>query len=78
MVAGFVPAFAALAEAEREAAVVALLDEALCAKMSAQASVADAPQQPPRAPTPRGTPAETQQPAGVRARGVPASRDATR
>ena len=73
--AGFVPAFGALPEAQREAAVVALLDEALCAKLEAQASVgADAPQRPPAAP-PRAAAQPEQQPVrGAAARGREASR----
>ncbi len=65
--AGFVPSFAALGEAEREEAVVALLDEALCAKLVAQASCVDAPPQPPSAPAPRATPTSALRAAGVRA-----------
>lgn len=64
--AGFVPAFGALAEAEREAALVSLLDDALCAKLAAASCAADAgPQAPPSAAPPRGA-SPAQQPQGVR------------
>ena len=74
IVSGFVPAFGALPEAEREAALVALLDEALCAKLAAQASCADPPPQQPAAP-PRAT-AQPEQPVrGAMPRGRAAPRE---
>jgi hypothetical protein len=60
-VSGFVPAFGALPEAEREEALVALLDEALCAKLAAQASCAEPPP-PQHAAPPRATAQPEQQP----------------
>ena len=62
IVAGFVPAFGALPEAQREEAVVGLLDEALCAKLAEQAScAADPPQTQPAAPPPPAAPQAEQQ-----------------